>query len=34
MNPKTVLTCAITGAGTTKEQTQYLPVTPEEIANS
>jgi uncharacterized protein (DUF849 family) len=34
MNPKTVLTCAITGAGTTIEQTPYLPVTPEQIANS
>jgi uncharacterized protein (DUF849 family) len=31
---KTILTCAITGAGTTIEQTQYLPVTPEQIANS
>jgi uncharacterized protein (DUF849 family) len=34
MNPKTILTCAITGAGTTIEQTPYLPVTPEQIANS
>jgi uncharacterized protein (DUF849 family) len=33
-NLKTVLTCAITGAGTTLEQTPYLPVTPEQIANS
>lgn len=31
---KTVITCAITGAVTSKEQTPYLPVTPEEIANS
>jgi len=31
---KTVITCAITGAMTTKDQTPYLPVTPEEIANS
>jgi uncharacterized protein (DUF849 family) len=31
---KTILTCAITGAGTTIEQTPYLPVTPEQIANS
>lgn len=31
---KTILTCAVTGAGTTLEQTQYLPVTPEQIANS
>lgn len=31
---KTIITCAITGAMTTREQTPYLPVTPEEIANS
>jgi len=31
---KTILTCAVTGAGTTLEQTPYLPVTPEQIANS
>lgn len=31
---KTILTCAVTGAGTTLEQTQYLPITPEQIANS
>ena len=31
---KTVITCAVTGAVTSKEQTPYLPVTPEEIANS
>ena len=31
---KTIITAAITGAQTTKEQTPYLPVTPEEIANS
>ena len=31
---KTIITAAITGAQTTKEQTQYLPITPEEIANS
>lgn len=31
---KTIITCAITGAVTTREQTPYLPVTPEEIANS
>lgn len=30
----TIITCAITGAVTTREQTPYLPVTPEEIANS
>lgn len=33
-NDKTVLTCAITGAVTSKENTPYLPVTPEEIATS
>ena len=32
--PKTVLTCAITGAVTSKDNTPYLPVTPEEIATS
>lgn len=32
--PKTVLTCAITGAVTSKEQTPYLPITPEQIATS
>jgi uncharacterized protein (DUF849 family) len=31
---KTILTCAVTGAGTTLEQTKYLPVTPAQIANS
>jgi len=31
---KTVLTCAITGGVTTKEQTPYLPITPEQIATS
>jgi len=31
---KTIITCAVTGAVTSKEQTPYLPVTPEEIANS
>ena len=31
---KTIITAAITGAQTTKEQTPYLPITPEEIANS
>ncbi len=30
----TVITCAITGAQTSRSQTPYLPVTPEEIANS
>lgn len=30
----TVITCAITGAVTSREQTPYLPVTPEEIAIS
>lgn len=31
---KTVLTCAITGAVTSKESTPYLPITPEQIATS
>lgn len=31
---KTILTCAVTGAGTTLEQTPHLPITPEQIANS
>ena len=30
----TIITCAVTGAVTSKDQTPYLPVTPEEIANS
>jgi hypothetical protein len=31
---ETVITCAITGAGTKPEQTPYLPITPEQIATS
>lgn len=31
---KTILTCAVTGAGTTLKQTPYLPVTPQQIAVS
>ena len=31
---KTILTCAITGAVTDPDSTPYLPITPEEIANS
>lgn len=31
---KTILTCAVTGAGTTPESTPYLPITPEQIAES
>lgn len=31
---KTILTCAVTGAGTTPEQTQHLPITPQQIAES
>lgn len=31
---KTVLTCAITGAVTSKESTPYLPISPEQIATS
>jgi uncharacterized protein (DUF849 family) len=30
----TIITCAVTGAATTPEQTPYLPVTPEQIATS
>jgi uncharacterized protein (DUF849 family) len=33
MNP-TIITCAVTGAATTVEQTPHLPVTPEQIATS
>ena len=31
---RTIITCAITGAQTTKDQTPYLPITPEQIADS
>jgi len=31
---KIIITCAVTGGGTTLKQTPYLPVTPEQIANS
>lgn len=31
---KTVLTCAVTGAVTSKDSTPYLPITPEQIATS
>jgi len=31
---KTIITASITGAVTTREQTPYLPITPEQIANS
>lgn len=31
---KTIITCAITGAGTRPEQTPYLPITPSQIAES
>jgi hypothetical protein len=31
---KTILTCAVTGAGTTPEQTAHLPITPQQIATS
>jgi uncharacterized protein (DUF849 family) len=31
---KTIITCAVTGAGTTLNQTPYLPITPEQIATS
>lgn len=32
MNNKLIITAALTGAGTTKEQTEYVPITPDEIA--
>lgn len=31
---KTVITCAVTGSGTRPEQTPYLPITPNQIADS
>ena len=31
---KTIITCAVTGSGTTLKHTPHLPVTPEQIANS
>lgn len=32
MNDKLIITCALCGTGTTKAQTPYVPITPEEIA--
>ena len=32
MNDRLIITCALCGTGTTKEQTPYVPITPEEIA--
>lgn len=34
MNWEVFLTCAVTGAGDTADKSEYIPVTPEEIANS
>ena len=34
MNPKVIITCAITGAGDTVGKHPEIPVTPEQIANS
>ncbi|MCK5583601.1 MAG: 3-keto-5-aminohexanoate cleavage protein, partial [Elusimicrobiales bacterium] len=34
MNKKIAITCAITGAETTKQQQPALPITPEELADS
>ena len=34
MNPKIIITCAITGAGDTVGKHPAIPVTPEQIANS
>lgn len=31
---KTIITCAVTGAGTRPDQTPYLPITPEQISQS
>ena len=31
---RTIMTCAITGSVTDPTATQYLPITPEQIANS
>lgn len=31
---KTIITCAVTGSGTTLKHTPYLPITPEQISNS
>lgn len=32
MNNKLIITCALCGSGTTREQSPYVPITPEEIA--
>ena len=32
MGKKIIITAALCGAGTTKKQTPYVPITPEEIA--
>jgi uncharacterized protein (DUF849 family) len=34
MNPKIIITCAVTGAGDTVGRSPHVPVTPEQIANS
>jgi uncharacterized protein (DUF849 family) len=34
MNQKTIVTCAITGSGTSLQQTPHLPITPDQIAES
>ena len=34
MNPKVIITCAVTGAGDTVGKHPAIPVTPEQIANS
>lgn len=33
MNKNVIITCAVTGAGDTTDKSEYVPVTPEEIAN-
>jgi uncharacterized protein (DUF849 family) len=34
MNPEVILTCALTGAGDTAGKSEYVPVTPEQVAES
>ncbi len=34
MNPKVMITCALTGAGDTVDRSEHVPVTPEQIAES
>ncbi len=34
MNPRIIITCAVTGAGDTVGRSPNVPITPEQIANS